>query len=290
MRRCVDQRTADLALRTSIRGVNTHSLTGRTQVYTPEAELTGRVLNIIFLGQSTNNNGVVGTYTPQHGADIYNLSIAHGGAVFHDAKPLLASDLTDDHHGRWIANQLVELSIVDKVLLTMSAFGGSIASDWAPGGHAYGNGSSSSAGDLAYRIGLSARCIANAGLSGLPTIIDWQQGESDSDAATGTTQALYEGSMNKIIAECRRVGLLGFPHQVMFVHKCTRPTAPLANRNAIRAAQAAVCDGVYVREGADIDTLGSEYRPDGTHFSASGAAAQAALKVTAYSDWLGDIF
>lgn len=285
--RSVDQRTVDLLLRKPVNYSNVHSLTGRTQV--PCSDLTGRVLNIVFFGQSTNNNSVTGsTYAPPNGADIFNLSIAHGGALFNDAKPLLASDQTDDHHGRWIANQLVELSVIDKSVLTMCAYGGSIAAEWVPGGHVYGSAATWVEGDLAYRLGLAARCIANAGLSHLPTIVDWQQGEWDSD--TGTSQANHTDALGKIIAECRRVGLLGFPHQVMFVHQCTRPSSTQANRDAIRAAQAAVCDGVTVRLGADTDTLGSEYRPDGTHFNAAGAAAQAALKVTAYSSWLGDTF
>lgn len=285
--RSVDQRTVDLLLRKPVNYSNVHSLTGRTQV--SPSVLSGRVLNIVFFGQSTNNNSIAGSsYAPPHGSDIFNLSIAHGGAMFNDARPLLASDQIEDHHGRWIANQLVELSIVDQAVLTMAAFGGSIAAEWVPGGHVYGSGATWVEGDLAYRIGLAARCIANAGLSHLPTIVDWQQGEWDAD--TGTSQANHTDALGKIIAECRRVGLLGAPHQVMFVHKCTRPASPQSGKDAVRAAQAAVCDGVSVRAGADSDTLGSEYRPDGTHFSPAGAAAQAALKVTAYSSWLADIF
>ncbi|WLB18935.1 hypothetical protein [Bradyrhizobium japonicum] len=152
------------------------------------------------------------------------------------------------------------------------------------GGTAGGVFAGTSTGDIAYRIGLAARCIANAGLSGLKTIIDWQQGEWDSDN-TSTTQANYTAALNGIIAEYKRVGLLKTGN-VMFINKCTRITETTTNRNNIRNGQAAVVDAGLVRTGGDIDTLDSSNRYDGTHFTASGAAAQAALKLAGMSNFI----
>lgn len=268
----VDQRAVDLLLRPNSYGLtDTSSLSGRTRV--DPTTITGTCFNIVFIGQSTNNNSIVGTYTQVNTTAVLNGSLAHKGSVWQAAKPLLASDLTDDHHGRWLGDSLVTGGKGTKFVLWMSAMGGSLASYWEE-----------PAGQLAYRIGLTARSIAAAGLSHLPTIVDWQQGEADTDSAI--SQAAHTTSLNNMIANCKRSGLLVAGRDVMFVHKCTRIAGLTASRNAIRAAQAAVCDGVLVREGADIDTLDASHRTDGTHFSMSGAAAQAALKYTVYDTWL----
>lgn len=289
----VDQRTVDLNMRPqSPRLEDEWSLTGRTQV-NPSSVLTGRTVNIIFIGQSTNQNLVQTTGTFTHNANIFNLSVAHRGACFTAKEPLLVSDHsgttfgTFGHHGMYLADQLLADGVVDNVLITNIADGGSFCADWCPGGGSTGvsNGSSGTvSGVFAYRIGLAARCIANAGLSHLPTIIDWQQGEWDSDT-TATTQSNYAAALNGVVAECKRVGLLKAGNQ-MFIHQNTRITNGSTARNAIRAAQASVPDGALVKLGADIDTLDASYRYDDSHFTTAGAAAQAALKKPFYEAYL----
>ena len=169
-----------------------------------------------------------------------------------------------------------------QVVILAPAISASFAADWAPGGNTYGAGSRP--GSLAYRIGLSARCIHRAGLDGLRRIIDWEQGHSDS--LNSTSEADYTSAMNKVIAECRNSGLLRPSTDTMFVHKSTALAATSGQRNAIRAAQAAVVDGAIVRAGADIDTLDASYRYDGIHFGPAGAEAQAELKRAVYTSVL----
>jgi hypothetical protein len=122
-------------------------------------------------------------------------------------------------------------------------------------------------------------------LQNLKTIIDWQQGEWDSDP-TATTQANHTAALNGVIAEFKRVGLLRSGN-VMFINQCTRITsADTAGKAAIRAAQAAVCDAGLVRLGGDMDTILAVDRYDGTHFSASGATKQAILKAVGVENFI----
>lgn len=72
----------------------------------------------------------------------------------------------------------------------------------------------------------------------------------------------------------------------MLVHRCTRLTNSTGNRNPVRQAQADVVDGALVRAGADIDTLDLSHRYDDDHFTAAGAAAQAALKLPLIASYL----
>jgi hypothetical protein len=283
----LDQRVVDLSLRPNAPLNNdVYDVSGRT--LRDISEITGRVCNIVFAGQSTNNNSVQGMTTPVHPTKIFNLSVAHPMTtqIYQAKEPLLCSDLIKGHHGIAYADGLISGGYVDNVVLTPISLGGSYAADFAPGGGTVGgNYPGVRAGSLSYRIGLAARSIEYAGLSHLPTIIDWQQGEWDSDA-TPTTYANYKAALQAVIAEFGRVGLLR-PGNMMVIHRSTRITNPAASRDIIRQAQADVVGGL-VRAGADIDTLGSGYRYDTAHFTAEGAAAQAALKIPIAADFLAN--
>jgi hypothetical protein len=115
-------------------------------------------------------------------------------------------------------------------------------------------------------------------------IIDWQQGEWDSDP-TCTTQSNYTAALNAVVAEYKRVGLL-HSGNVMFINQCTRITSGSGDRTPIRAAQASVPDGGLVRLGFDSDTIGSGDRYDGTHYKASGAILQAAGKLSGFTNFI----
>lgn len=286
-----DQRTVDLTLRPNA-PLNPEATTaaGRTRVDCKTLNEPGALL-IPFIGQSTNNGAVAGTYAPVNGSKIFNLSIAHRGACFVAQEPLLSSDLLQGHHGMELADMLLSDGVVSKVILVNISLGGSNAADWVPGGGVH-NGSISSSGVLAYRIGLAARAIANAGLWNVRTIIDLQNGEWDTDAPN-TPQATFAAQDQAIVAEFKRVGLLRAGN-VMFVHLNTRleaAGATTAARTAIRAAQASIPDGILVLPGADIDTIPCAQRDSScTHevrtSSPSGAATQAALKKAVYESWL----
>lgn len=274
----IDQRTVDLNLRPQpLRGPDLTTLSGRTQV-DPD-NLSRAAVHIIFIGQSTNNNSINTPFTPVNPSKLFNLSIAHRGACFVAQEPLLSADLVQGHGGMYLADKLITDGAAGQVLLTNVTLGGSYCADWCPTGGVVGGIISPGTllGEESYRIALAARCIANAGLTGLKTIIDWQQGEWDSDP-TATTQANYAAALNGVIAEFKRVGLLR-TGSVMFINQCTRISSTDTTGKAnVRAAQASVCDGVLVRLGGDMDTILAANRYDGTHFSAAGAALQAGLK------------
>lgn len=284
----IDQRTVDLKLRPNAPlGDDVWSLSGRT--LRSISEISGKACNVVFIGQSTNNNMVQGTTTPANPTKLFNLSLAHPmpSQIYQAKEPLLASDTTMGHHGIALGDGLVAKGYCDNVVLTPIAIGGSYVADYAPGGGTSGGPFPGvRAGSLAYRIGLAARTIRNAGLHTLPTIIDWQQGEWDSDN-TPTTYDNYKAALLKVIGEFKNVGLLRAGN-VMFVHKCTRLTNSSTSRNIIRQAQTDVVDGVLVRAGADIDTLDLTYRYDDAHFTAAGAAKQAALKIPFVANFLAN--
>jgi hypothetical protein len=196
--------------------------------------------------------------------------------------------LVQGHPGMYLGDKLVTDAVAAKVILTNVSLGGSYGADWCPGGGTVGGiiSPGTVTGELSYRIGLAARCIANAGLSGLKTIIDWQQGEWDSDA-TATTQANHTAALNGVIAEFKRVGLLRTGN-VMFVNQCTRIGAAVGGRNQIRAAQAAVCDAGLVRLGGDMDTVSAANRYDGDHPSATGAVLFAGLKAPGIANYVAN--
>lgn len=275
----VDQRAVDLNLRRHP-NVNNDQTTLGDRVLVPTSELAGSV-HIVFIGQSTNNSSLPQTHVPKHASSIFNMSIAHRGACFLAKDPLLSSDMQLGHHGMYLADSLISEGVAEKVILTNIICGGNFIADWVPGGGTTGIGARP--GELAYRLGLTARCIANAGLENLKTIIDMQGGEWDSD--NGHSQTNVTNWLNAIVAETKRVGLLCHGNFIIS-HQNTRITNTAGNRNPVRAAQAAIVDGDSVRSGADIDTLGSSHRYDGTHFSTAGGQAQAALKLPVYRSYL----
>lgn len=253
------------------------------------SELSGRVVNIVFLGQSTNNNCVPGKLAVKNERNIFNLSLAHPmrSRIFQAKEPLLVSDVQEGHHGMDIADALLSGGHCDNVILTPVACGGSFAADYSPDG-GISHADTHRTGVLSYRIGLAARCIAYAGLSDIPTIVDWQQGEWDSDDVP-TSHDHYKAALLSVVNECKRVGLLR-PGNVMYVNQCTRPTNPISSREPIRRAQREVTDGDLVLPGPDIDLISADYRYDGTHFTRAGAARQAEMKLPGFLRYMEHAF
>lgn len=280
-----DNRVADLSLRVSSVGVEATTATGRVQV--DPTTLVGNSINIVFIGQSTNNNGIIagGPFSLVNKTKVYNGSIGHNGSVFRadDTNGLLSSDLITQHHAMDLGDALVTGGNASNVVLWNISFGGSNIANFCPGGGFTGT-STPMAGSLAYRIGLVARCMKNVGLDVNKTIIDLQHGEWDTDAAI--TQTNYTNAQTGIINEFKLWGILKTGN-VMFIHLNTRITGLTASRNIVRAAQALGPDGVLVRAGVDIDTIVTN-RPDGTHFDRGGAALQAALKKPLYTNFIAN--
>lgn len=264
----VNQRSVDLTVRPHS-FPDTTSISGRTQV--SPTSLIGNAINIVFPGQSTNSSAISGgAFSLVNPTKVYNGSVAHKASIWRadDTSGLLDCDIVEGHHGMDLGDALVTAVNAPNVVLWPIAHGASTIAQWN--------------GELKFYIGLVARSIYAAGLDVNKTFIDFQHGEANTDAATA--QGAYAADLNAIITEFKNVGLLRTGN-FMFVHLCTRIAGLTASRNAVRAAQASVVDGVLVRAGADIDTITTN-RPDGTHFNRAGAAAQAALKLPLYQSLL----
>lgn len=286
----VDQLRTDLFLREQPQVDSTFpnlgdqtTLAGRTQV--PPSAVAGAV-HIILIGQSTNSNSLQGTMPGLvNASNIFNMSIGHQGACFMATNPLLTSDILLGNHAMFLADALVQNKLASKVLISNIICGGNYFSDWKPGGDVVGGVFAGiRTGELAYRIPLLFRCLENNGLLGLKTIIDHQGGEWDSDSVV-TSQSVSASGINNIIAQFKYWNMLKTGN-VYFEHLNTRITNPTANKNITRAAETSVVDGGLVRLGADIDTLGSSFRYDGTHLTVAGGQAQAALKLPLYQNFL----
>jgi hypothetical protein len=284
----IDQRRSDLFVRAhGGRGDDITTVSGRGSQIDPAILLGSSTLHVIAIGQSNRNNSVLGAaYVPNNPAALFNMSIGHRGAIFIAKEPLMSSDIPDGHADFQMADQIVTSGRFTKVIVTNVSIGGSYAADWAPGGGTTGGAHGPSNGAMAYRLSLTQRCIINAGIDSLKTVIGVSIGEWDSDSP-GTSQANMTAALQGMINECKNVGLLR-SGRVMFVDLCTRLTNSSGLRNPIRAAQAAVVDGGLVRSGFDMDTLsGPTYREAANiHFTTTGAASLAAGRLSAMSSWL----
>lgn len=271
----VNQEKVDLNLRSNAPRLDNvvRSLSGLTQYRYP-AGFTGTTLVLVMTGQSTSDAWINSTYTVTNTGKIFDLSIAHGGAIFNAIDPLVNSTNPNappiGQTSIEFADALVTAGKFNNVILVPAGVGQSYGGEWNPGG-----GTSGTAGFLpgvlSYRIGLIARCLNAAGLWNVRTDIVWQNGEANS--SSGTATADLTPSLNGMIAEWKRVGVLRTGNR-LWINKCTDPVNGVAGAAAVRASQAAVVDGVLVKAGFDSDTIISTHRiplpGDGIHYNALG--------------------
>ncbi len=271
-------------------GPERYTLAGRVAV--PRASLTGRILNLVPLGQSTSNNSVDRIYTPANPGKILN---AHDGVIWEAKEPLLASDLPEQpHHPQGhavmnLADALISAGLADHVNIVLAACGGSYMADFVEGGAESGAGWRP--GSLAYRIGRAQRILASVGLADCPTATLLQHGEWDTNAWTG--QGAVTAQLQAMAAQAKRAGLAS-PGRPIFVNRCTRPVEDGGQSgaiSAIRLAQwsSALIDGVIVRQGFDADTIPQSGRRDGTHLNAYGAQLYSAGMLPILAAWLATL-
>jgi hypothetical protein len=273
-------------------GSDTFSFVGRTEIDPPVIpDLIGNAINIVFIGQSTNNNAINATlipYVATNPHNIYNGNIANptpASSLFYAKEPLLCSDLDCGHHGMNLADSLVSAGVAQNVVLWLASFGGSFTGNFVPNGEGRSGTVTEQPDYLSWRLGLVYRAMASMGLDANPTYIDYQHGEWDTDAAT--TEANVTNNILKTVERCKYWGLLRRGNGAFYVNLNTRISGLQASRDAVRDGEEGATDGDLVRLGADIDTLPADpYRYDGTHFNTEGAAAQAALKVPLVTDFL----
>lgn len=229
----------------------------------PSVLKTGNVGFFLLCGQSNIENTLAEMYTTQNTAKVHDFSIWDGG-LYNGQAPISGTGRAFGG-GCWMtmfADKLIAAGTFDHVVLAGAAIGGTVISQWAPGGDCHQKMIAAIARCLSFRVPLTAAL--------------WQQGENDTRA--GTTQAEYAASLSAMLAATRDAGL-ACP---WLLGKSTVYGGP--QDDGIRAAIDGAVNGVDVFAGADTDTLtGSTYRqPGGVHFTLAGGDAEADLWVSAY--------
>ena len=229
------------------------------------AEVMSKDPAVIFcFGQSNAANHGMGSYTPRQSVYCFNPM---------DCEYYLAEDpipgATGSDGSPWgrLGDLLVEGGHARSVVFISIAFGGTFASDWAPGG------------GPARRLALAMQRAEWAGLD-----IDrmlWCQGEAEANN-TQMRREEYKRHFRAMEDEIRRAGVRA-GIWVARATLCATEGRPFDNRGEIRAAQAELVDPVLgIFAGPDIDEIGLEGRHDGCHFNEQGLQRAAEL-------WLGAI-
>lgn len=235
-----------------VRARGNRTLTGKA-ISSPRQTPGERTLVLIVGGQSLVANSSDSLYTPVHSGKVDNLSLLDGG-TYAASDPLLGCD---GDGGTWMgrcADKLIDAGVCDRVVLVPVACGGTSITLWEPG---------TMFGD---RISVAAKRCAAVGLQ--PSLVLWEQGQSDHGMASAT----YRAKLLGIIAGVRSAGLAA----PWLVARSTME-ANITDAN-VRAAQSAVVNGTDILAGPDSDSLpASPYRRDQTHWNALGADAAAGL-------------
>jgi hypothetical protein len=214
----------------------------------------------IIAGQSNCCNSVDTLYAPTNASKVDNLNIYDGG-MYAATDPLLGCHNIPGTAGMGntfgrMADKLIDAGTYQRVILVPIGIGATTVAMWEP------------SQILFQRFLVAHRRLGAFGLT--PQAVLWMQGESDH----ATTQADYEESLSAIITTLQSAG-----HSTPWlVGQCTYNAG--STSSAVRAAQAAIVDGINVFSGADTDTLTgtSVYRQaDNTHLTAAGADAAADL-------------
>ncbi|QWW67947.1 sialate O-acetylesterase [Rhizobium sp. WYJ-E13] len=238
-------------------------LTDRVEV--PTGNLA-RTAVLVFVGQTSVNN-IPTPYVPVNG-NIDQLNI-YDGKLYRAKDPLLginvAGSAVTDKRGTWMmrmADKLIADGHYDRVILVPMAVGATRVDQWAdPFTWPF----------LGHNISVVGRRMRDAGLP--CTAIMWGQGESDT--IVNTPEAFYAASLQKVIAEFKRV-IPGCPFLVAREAYFNGKT----NRGVL-AAQASVVDNQTVFAGEDVESIGSADRYDNTQLNEAGAEKRATLAVAA---------
>ncbi len=217
---------------------------------------------ILTLGDSCISNVVNSIYTVTQ-AKNQNFNVYNGG-LYSSVEPLLgcqtnAANLASGNFFSRVCDTLITNAVYARVIHAPIAVGGSLLFDYSTSGSVNG------------RIGAAYRRLVANGLP--PTAVYIMLGANDS----ATSQANATTYLGQIISTIRGLGFTGN----IFVAKHTL-FGLVVNAN-VQAAQAAVLDTPgKVFSGGDMDSLtaGGNYW-DNTHYNSTGAAAAAALAVTA---------
>jgi hypothetical protein len=219
--------------------------------------------NLILITAGDSNMASVGpaAYTITNSTVVDNLNM-YDGAIYAASEPLLSSTYFTSFGPGGITARVADAFIptFDRVICCPCAVGGSTTAMWAAGGVLYG------------RLAVVIKRLAARGITPATTnctfALIYQIGANDTGA--GTSQATFQANALQTIAKATDAGFSGR----IFIPQYSRLAG--ATSSAVRAAQAALVDGVARFDGGDIDAItatGSNLQADNTHFSTAGQAA-----------------
>jgi hypothetical protein len=212
----------------------------------------------IVAGQSNAANTGDTRFTPNRATKVDQINIFDGG-TYRAVDPLLgcATSGAGGNMFSRVADKLVAASTYDRVILIPIAVGSTSVNDWTANP------------SLNQRLIVAAKRAAAVGLP--ITAYLWMQGEKDK--FLGTSQAAYQAALQRLIAIPRAAGF----NAPWLIGQCSYDGG--STSSAVRAAQAAVVNGIDIFAGADTDGLtGTGYRAaDDVHMKAAGQDAAADL-------------
>lgn len=241
------------------------SIAGKTQV--SGALVPGEeTAVIIVVGQSNAANHCGGAHAATSPL-VHNFNYANGG-MYAAVDPLLGTTGESGCFATFLGDRLITNGRYDRVILATMAINATLASDWGAGGPFNRN------------IGVMCKRLAGLGLT--PTMILYQQGESDN--AEATPSATITAAIRGMVATFRAEGV----NAPAFIALCS--TWPgYANNAQVRLGQAnAVSAPLGIYSGADADSIGAGGRDGGgVHFNATGSDQNAGLWETVIVDHFG---
>ncbi len=216
---------------------------------------TDRTAVIVVFGGSN-----AGNWTGQRVASASGRAFNYlDGRCYRAASPLLGADNTMGEYWTLLADRLVRDGLFDDVVLSVTSVGGSMASDWAPGGKLAG-----------LMVKVSKEVLSQY----RPTWIVWDMGEDDH--LPGNDPIKFAGDYEKIIGTLRAAGLSA-PVYLTLATKCLPDDYPWSADNAIARAERTLPARIPdLSIGVDRDALLTTLdRRDDCHLGASGAVKMA---------------
>jgi hypothetical protein len=214
-----------------------------------------RVMVGLVTGQSN-----AGNYGPSH-AFLPQPRVLNffSGELYRAKDPLPGSDGLGSTPWIPLGGMLVERGRYGTVVFALAVRGGTSVRQWLPGWA------------MQRLVAQTVSDLRRAGLP--PTHILWQQGETDAHVSRGFDYGSYQAAFHSFLASLRAAGV----EAPVYVALATR-TAGLGPDPGLRQAQQSLvnaADNVFA--GPDADSLGDEFRTDGTHFNRAGLERLAAL-------------
>ncbi len=207
-----------------------------------------RTLVLVPMGQSNAGNSIT-----EVRFDLKDPRIVafYGGSCSVAKDPLLGNGGIYGSFWSPLASHLLSSGRWDAIVIAAMAVGGSEIARWSSGG------------DLVSMAKSRFRDLKTAGYNDLNVL--WQQGEQD----RGGDPAAYGKKLSDVIGLIRSQAA---DARIFIAQASFCEGAPDANIVAVQAAAIDPAHQIY--PGPDTDQFGSDFRADGCHFNARGAAAE----------------